>query len=52
MKIDKPKNESVYHTPHKGFNINLDINSDSKINLLGINLFLQNHIYFIFKIKH
>ena len=51
MKIDKPKNESVYHTPHKGFNINLDINSDSKINLLGIPLSIVDDYFLKTNIK-
>ena len=51
MKIDKPKKEIVYHTPHKGFNLNLDINLDSKINLLGIPLSIVDDYFLKSNIK-
>ena len=50
LKMNKLNEDNIYHTPHKGFNLNLDINSDSKINLIGIpisivdNYFLQTNI--------
>jgi hypothetical protein len=50
LKMNKLNEDNIYHTPHKGFNLNLDINSDSKINLIGIPIsivddyFLQTNI--------